>query len=190
MFRPLPWRPDQLFQPDRFGGPPPQPQDARTLWFAGVHCDIGGGYPESQSGAAKFALAWMAGEARINGLVLNESLYPHLVLGETLPGGREFYAPPSAKAPLHNSMRSFWPLVELIPKPGRLKSFPGPSTTGLPYLPLAEPRFIAADALVHSSVVERKALTDYAPINLPASCAVVSDAASPAPPRRRRRSAA
>ena len=27
-----------------------EPQDALQVWFAGVHSDVGGGYPEKESG--------------------------------------------------------------------------------------------------------------------------------------------
>ena len=34
-------------------------QDIRQVRFAGVHADIGGGYPETESGLSKFPLLWM-----------------------------------------------------------------------------------------------------------------------------------
>jgi uncharacterized protein (DUF2235 family) len=186
MFRPLEWRPDQQFRVHPFEGPAAVPQDAKTLWFAGTHCDIGGGHPEASSAPAKFALRWMAREAQAQGLLLREPLFAHIVEGKPLPGGRAHYAAPDATAPLHNSLRSFWPLFEIIPKPGSLRRFPAPRR--LPYLPLAEPRKIEASALIHTSVIERMAKTDYRPVNLPAAYAVAADAVSPAarPPRRRR----
>ena len=182
MFRPLEWRPDQRFRPDPFAGPE-SAQDARTLWFAGSHCDVGGGHPEPESGPAKHALAWMAREAQREGLVLREPLFEHLVNGKPLPGGKAFYAPPSATDPLHDSMRSFWPLFEIVPKPARLKRFPHESRSWLPYLPLCEPRKIDDGALIHASVAERMRLTGYRPVNLPASCVVAADAAPAVPPR-------
>src|ERR1019366_1330126 len=35
------------------------PKDLKQVWFPGVHCDVGGGYPELVSGLSKFALEWM-----------------------------------------------------------------------------------------------------------------------------------
>ena len=35
----------------------------RQVWFAGNHCDIGGGYPETESRLSDVALAWMVQEA-------------------------------------------------------------------------------------------------------------------------------
>jgi len=31
------------------------PRDVQQVWFPGVHCDIGGGYPEAKSGVSKYA---------------------------------------------------------------------------------------------------------------------------------------
>jgi len=38
-------------------------QDIQQVWFAGAHSDVGGGYPEAQSGLSKIALEWMIREA-------------------------------------------------------------------------------------------------------------------------------
>src|SRR5262249_37415845 len=43
-------------------------QSLKQVWFAGVHSDIGGGYPESNSGLAKVTLEWMITEAATAGL--------------------------------------------------------------------------------------------------------------------------
>ncbi len=42
---------------------PPRAQDVAQLWFAGVHCDVGGGYREAEAGLSKIALRWMVEEA-------------------------------------------------------------------------------------------------------------------------------
>ncbi len=46
-----------------------QPQVGQTIeqvWFTGVHCDVGGGYPET--GLSDITLSWMMGKARTLGL--------------------------------------------------------------------------------------------------------------------------
>jgi len=48
------------------------PRDMKQVWFPGVHCDVGGGYPEPQSGLSKIALMWMIDEARLAGLILSD----------------------------------------------------------------------------------------------------------------------
>lgn len=40
----------------------------RQRWFRGAHCDVGGGYPASESGLADNTLRWMLTEARACGL--------------------------------------------------------------------------------------------------------------------------
>src|SRR2546426_2879296 len=48
-----------LWHPTPNGGP----KDVKQVWFPGVHCDVGGGYPEAESGLSKIALEWMIKEA-------------------------------------------------------------------------------------------------------------------------------
>ena len=43
------------------------------MWFAGVHSDIGGGYPEAESGLSKYPLLWMIDEAVKCGLTVNHA---------------------------------------------------------------------------------------------------------------------
>lgn len=35
-------------------------RDIREVWFPGTHCDVGGGFPEAESGLSKYPLEWMA----------------------------------------------------------------------------------------------------------------------------------
>jgi energy-coupling factor transporter ATP-binding protein EcfA2 len=58
-----------------------EPQDILQVWFAGVHADIGGGYPEAESAIAKYPLIWMIDEARKFGLALNEPSVNQLAWG-------------------------------------------------------------------------------------------------------------
>lgn len=46
-------------------------QRTEQCWFADVHSDIGGGYPEA--GLSHIALRWMAEKARMSGLMLDEN---------------------------------------------------------------------------------------------------------------------
>lgn len=104
-FRTNLWRPSK--DPDMAG-----PKDMKQVWFPGVHCDVGGGYPESESGLSKIALKWMLDEARLAGLVLDEERVS-LVLGSRGHG----YAPPDPDGCLHNSLTAWWRLAEFVPKP-------------------------------------------------------------------------
>jgi uncharacterized protein (DUF2235 family) len=176
MFAPLEWLPGQLFRPDRFAGPAGVAQDEQTVWFAGTHCDVGGGHAEADSGPSKTPLRWMAREAQAQGLAMRPTLTRHLVEGRHMPLSDWQYAAPSATAPLYDSMRSFWPLVEIATAPKSLLAL-RPGT----------PRALPAGAFVHVSVRDRMAKTDYRPVNLPADCVFVGDAALPAARPRRPR---
>ena len=60
-----PWDQPQTFMPNRFSETNnAKPQDILQVWFAGVHADIGGGYPEKERGLSKYPLIWMIEEAK------------------------------------------------------------------------------------------------------------------------------
>ncbi|HEU4619687.1 MAG TPA: DUF2235 domain-containing protein [Gammaproteobacteria bacterium] len=166
MFRANLWREPQEFKPNPFGDA--RPQDVEQVWFAGVHSDVGGGYAEEESGAAKYPLAWILDEAVEHGLAINRAMYNHLVLGKPRKGGTRTYAAPSPTAKLHDSMNWGWRILEWLPKRATRKEWPERRSFLGFYLPRSEPRPIEAGALVHYSVAERQNLDpSYAPINLP-----------------------
>jgi uncharacterized protein (DUF2235 family) len=88
------------------------PWDMRQVWFPGVHCDVGGGYPEKESGLSKFPLEWMIEEAKCAGLLIDSAKEAE-VLGRSGTGKN---APASASAPMHESLRGAWNIAEFIPK--------------------------------------------------------------------------
>lgn len=92
------------------------PKDLKQVWFPGVHCDVGGGYPEAESGLAKIALEWMFCEARAAGLLLDDDKVLQ-VLGRK-PSSRPtlHYVQPDAKAGKHRSLKPAWWIAEFIPK--------------------------------------------------------------------------
>ena len=147
-------------------------QDIKQVWFAGVHADIGGGYPEQESGAAKFALGWMVDEAKEHGLEFRERMVKHLVRGQTpsntREGSKRDYVAPSAVAALHNSMTWAWKPLEYLPKRWKWHDNPEKKKKSGVYFPLKQTRFIPDDAIIHASVLDRHKLDpDYAPPNLP-----------------------
>ena len=85
--------------------------DIRQVWFPGVHCDVGGGYPEAESGLSKYALAWMIGEASTAGLLMDEERLA-LVLRHQGKG----FVTASPDALLHDSMTAPWRAAEFVPK--------------------------------------------------------------------------
>jgi uncharacterized protein (DUF2235 family) len=50
----------------------------RQVWFAGVHSDIGGGYPSEESQLSDITLAWMVEAARQHGLELISDFMDYL----------------------------------------------------------------------------------------------------------------
>jgi uncharacterized protein (DUF2235 family) len=98
-FRPNLWRPT----PD--GGP----KDLKQVWFPGVHSDVGGGYPETESGLSKIALSWMLKEATGAGLLINDT-QEGVVLGKTASGS----AQPDPNAILHESLCGWWWSAEVL----------------------------------------------------------------------------
>jgi uncharacterized protein (DUF2235 family) len=127
------------------------PADVQQVWFPGVHCDVGGGYPEAQSGLSKGALKWMLDEAEAKGLLV-ETERRREMLGET---GSSRYTAPNAQADAHESLTGFWNVAEYVPK----KHFDWQTQTWGRRMNRHGRRTIPADALVHVSARERGA--DY-----------------------------
>ena len=87
-------------------------RDIREVWFPGTHCDVGGGWPEKESGISKYPLEWMAREAALAGLLIDE-----VRLDEVLGRSSAAYARQSPSAKVHYGMQPFtWALLELVPK--------------------------------------------------------------------------
>jgi uncharacterized protein (DUF2235 family) len=86
----------QQFQPCLWDGPVSDQQSLTQVWFAGVHCDVGGGYKPDADGSilANVTLRWMAQYANNFGLVFNPGAFANLTLPS--PAGM-------ALATLHNS---------------------------------------------------------------------------------------
>lgn len=91
---------------------PRGPRDLKQVWFPGVHCDVGGGYPEKTSGLSKYPLAWMLEEAKAAGLLVDPAKQAE-VLGLT---ASDKYVPAAPDAEMHESLTGFWHLAEYVPK--------------------------------------------------------------------------
>ncbi len=84
------------FPPTLWTSSPVPGQTIEQVWFSGVHCDVGGGYPET--GLSDITLAWMIGKATALGLQINPSVQTQ-------------YGQPDAKnalAVLHTSWSIWW----------------------------------------------------------------------------------
>jgi len=145
-------------------------QDAQQVWFSGVHADVGGGYPESESGISKFPLLWMINEATFHGLAVNQQAVNQLAWGVQRRGSPFTYVGPDVMCEVHRSMTPVWRALEWLPKSGRYKEWGALSSYGGYYLPNGEPRCVPENAFIHESVMRRiEAVQHYRPINLPKS---------------------
>ncbi len=167
MYRLNRWIEPQVYRSNPFDPDTEVAQDIQQMWFSGVHADIGGGYPEEESGLSKFPLGWMIEEAHAHGLHVNRAMVNHLVYGAPRKGSLHSYVRPSETAPLHQSMNMAWQLLEWLPKRDKWREWDERRSILGWYLPRSEPRTMPDDALVHQSVQERiDAGLGYRPTNL------------------------
>jgi uncharacterized protein (DUF2235 family) len=61
------------FPPTLWTSAPVAGQTIEQVWFAGVHCDVGGSYPET--GLSDITLGWMMGKARALGLKIDDTAW-------------------------------------------------------------------------------------------------------------------
>jgi uncharacterized protein (DUF2235 family) len=150
-----------FFRQNMWSAPLPG-QDIKQVWFAGVHSDVGGGYPEKESGLAKISLEWMLNEACTAGLLMNNAKVES-ILGY---GGDSKFVKPDESAQMHHSLRDAWILLE--PLPHRYWDMAAHPPTWKIKLPLGRRRYIKPLPTVHESVDRRIALgRGYDPPNLP-----------------------
>lgn len=175
MFRLKKWEEPQEFWSNRFVPDDKKvEQDILQVWFAGVHADIGGGYPEKESGLSKYPLLWMIDEAEKAGLNFNHATVNQLAWGIPRKNSPFTYVAPDVAGELHNSMTPAWRLLEYLPKSAKYKEWPDREVYFGFYIPDCEPRLIPEGAHVHESVVERMdKVKTYRPVNLPASFVTV-----------------
>jgi uncharacterized protein (DUF2235 family) len=138
------------------------PPDIEQVWFPGVHCDVGGGYPENESGLSAIALKWMIGKAEAAGLFLDQNMKATVLPQQSTPD----YIAPNAGGPTHESLSGLWWIVEYLPK-----SYKDPAANFATrwMIHAGRPRHVNDYANIHVSVFERMRLVPtYQPKNLPA----------------------
>ncbi|MFB9262321.1 DUF2235 domain-containing protein [Bradyrhizobium erythrophlei] len=181
MFRLNRWTEPQKYRSNPFDASTAVDQDIRQVWFAGVHGDVGGGYPEDQSGLSKFPLIWMLTEARAAGLRLDQALIDHYAWGMPMPPSKHEYVPPNAFAQMHVSLKGAWEILEWLPKRDKWKEWPERKSFLGYYLPRGEPRLIPEGAIIHRSVLERlEKDPTYRPVNMPKTYTVEEMTSPPA----------
>ncbi|EPJ5576661.1 DUF2235 domain-containing protein [Citrobacter farmeri] len=141
--------------------------DLKEVWFAGVHSDVGGGYPPPQSQLALMTFRWMLGEAWRAGLRIDFSR-----------AKKELSIRMSGFPAVHDSMLLGWKFAEWLPrlvwtgedhqrelKIGAMPPFGQPV-----------PRPMTGVISVHESVVNlMNANPDYRPPNLPRYYSIEGD---------------
>ena len=141
-------------------------RDVKQVWFAGVHSDVGGSYPEGESGLSKITLRWMLREAKEAGLLLDDERVAGIL------GAQPSCVKPLANATIHNSLLPLWWLGEFWPiwtlRRVSPPDDPHPKFRGVPRFNLFRRRVIPEESCIHGSVLARKTmLPAYAPSNLP-----------------------
>jgi hypothetical protein len=147
-----------FFRENRWGGDRPiVGQTVSQVWFAGVHCDVGGGYPASSGRLWAITLEWMVEQAVPKGLLVDAARFKErLADGAATPSGV-----PDCDSEQHNSLTMSWKPLELVPKPHRRRNPDGsygaerflvPAlTTGFD----GRPRELLEGEKVHRSAVRR-----------------------------------
>ena len=146
-----------FYRTNRWTDKPGPKQDVLEVFFSGVHSDVGGSYPEPESGLAQVALRWMALHAAGAGLLIDKKAWK-----------QHFHAKSAVKADFlaqaHRSLEGPWWIAELFPK---LFNDPAKGFRRTIRINLGRRRFVPADARIHWSVQERMKHSQYDPPNLP-----------------------
>jgi uncharacterized protein (DUF2235 family) len=106
----------RCFYRQNLWGAPFEYQNIKQVWFAGVHSDVGGSYPEKESGLSKITLEWMLHEANSAGLKI-DCEKAAIVLGkqERDEPWQPDYTLPDANAEIHRSLHGLWWVLEFLP---------------------------------------------------------------------------
>jgi hypothetical protein len=135
-------------------------QDAQEIWFPGVHCDVGGGYPLSETNLWKISFAWMIREAQAAGVRFDAARVAEFLSPDPPPAGQEWSA-----SRAHASLTGAWWLFEFLPK--KYWDFHSQPPQYRFRIPLGKPREVPPGTLLHRSIIDRmQALPAYRPPNL------------------------
>lgn len=119
------------------------PRDLAQVWFAGDHCDVGGGHAESESGLSQCALQWMVREAEAAGLLVDAGRRDELFTA----------SPPDPLAKAHESLTWYWKVLEIVPK----RHWNWARRAWERRMNLGRRRTIPPKSLIHRSVEQRGA---------------------------------
>jgi uncharacterized protein (DUF2235 family) len=142
----------------------------RQVWFAGMHSDVGGGYPED--GLSYIPLDWMITEAAAAGLRFRPE-----AVAEVQRTARE-------SGPMHDSRRGVGGYYRFQPRKLSARVDPPDPTTVIMRNPELHGRGLLTSVKIHDSVIERIGDRShaYAPIVLPAEYRIARTGGALAPP--------
>jgi uncharacterized protein (DUF2235 family) len=125
-----------------------------NVWFAGVHADVGGGYPITTCGLAMIAFEWMVREAKAAGMLVNDESLKSVLA----------QSPPCATADAHESLAGAWKAMEYLPA----RRFDWTSRKTVWRYKPNKPREMRESPFLHRSVLQRMgANPEYRPASLP-----------------------
>jgi uncharacterized protein (DUF2235 family) len=160
-----------FFRENSFGPPHDPLQDLKEIWFAGVHSDVGGSYPEPESQLSQIALRWMLCEAELAGLKVDPDRKAD-ILGAKPP----YVAPDPLTENQHESLQGWWWIAELWPKMVNVKDDQGKWKKSI-RINCGRRRWISPDSVIHETVKQRLAgaVPPYKPTNLPEGLGAIQD---------------
>jgi uncharacterized protein (DUF2235 family) len=133
----------------------------KQVWFAGVHCDVGGGNAEKDDSLAKVAFQWMLMEAIDKELRIFKPAADEILQGKTKNRSH-----PDPLGKLNESLKGTWQLAEVVP----YRSY-NHDADAVRWNPpnFGGRRVIAEGSVIHEAVVDRlkNAQPRYCPANLP-----------------------
>ncbi len=150
-----------FFIPTRWPNPGNGKQDVREIWFAGVHSDVGGGYPEAdgenRGGLWRTPFLWMVRESVQAGLLIRPKAVRDILK-------RTAIQRPAWANRQHESLNWKWWLAEFMPK----WRWDWVRKKTLPYVNRFRRRVVPEDAELHRSLLRRlrRAACAYEPTNL------------------------
>jgi uncharacterized protein (DUF2235 family) len=140
--------------------------DVQQVWFAGNHCDIGGGYEAAEAGASLISLIWMRDHAEQAGLKFRPKVSERIFYGadSAKPATAEDIADINTGAPLHDEFKRhrFWNLLEWLPFPRWRQSDDG-SWVRRWRCHRHRARRVPPGSVLHSSVAIRMERSGYVP---------------------------
>lgn len=129
-------------------------QDIEEVWFAGVHSDVGGGYPCSHNRLSKIPFQWMVEESKKSHLLIDNRSFEderdhcesHCQSGAAAT--QTVTCAPDAGAPMNESLKGAWKILEYLPMNYTLRRDEF-------FIPKGRRRQAPHDAKLHQSVIDR-----------------------------------